>query len=196
MVKLEEINKREVLDELSILFAEYEDALKNNNVPVLQEFFWPSELAIRFGVTEQLYGANAIDVFRKNRVINFKDRRSLRQDIVALGHDLGIATLEFSVNAAGKIKHGRQTQVWVRIEDLGWRIVSAHVSHKVEPRLETDQEIAADYNKSAADLLGIFIDPKFSVEVQQNMMVMAAVAAPLMELDLPDSIELAPEFKP
>ncbi len=30
-------------------------------------------------------------------------------------------------------KHGRQSQVWVRFPDAGWKIVSAHVSHKVVP---------------------------------------------------------------
>jgi hypothetical protein len=50
-----------------------------------------------------------------------------RLDIVTFGCDFGNVTLEFERQIADKIVHGRQSQVWVRLNE-GWRIVSAHVS--------------------------------------------------------------------
>lgn len=194
MIASAEINDAAVLDELRELFAEYEQALVANDVPKLQQFFWPSPHALRFGATEQLYGAKEIDEFRKNRVINFSDRTALRQEIVAFGKDVGIATLEFSVIVAGKQRHGRQSQVWVRFAELGWRIVSAHVSHKVEKPADGSQQ-ARDYVTSASAKLGLPVAPYLD-EVTRNMQVMAAVAGPLMAFELSDTTEPAPEFRP
>jgi hypothetical protein len=50
-----------------------------------------------------------------------------RLDIVTFGHDYGSITLEFERDVQGKIVQGRQSQVWVRLQE-GWRIVAAHVS--------------------------------------------------------------------
>ena len=193
MIASADVNANAVLEELGKLVDAYNQALIANDVKALQDYFWPSPLALRFGVTEQLYGAQEIAEFRQNRVINFTDRKTLRQDIVALGSDIGIATLEFSVMVAGKQRHGRQSQVWARFETLGWRIVSAHVSHKVEKTVEPDRA-TEHYVARAADLLGLSVAP-WGDEVARNMQVMAMVAGPLMALDLPDTTEPAPEFK-
>lgn len=196
MITSADINNDAVLEELTRLFADYEHALQTNDVATLQNFFWPSPLALRFGATEQLYGAKAIDEFRQNRVINFTDRTTLRQDLVAIGQNLGIATLEFSVKVAGVLKHGRQTQVWVRFAGLGWRIVSAHVSHKVDTTATTSPGPTRDYLLATAGLLGMPLDAAFVDEVNRNLDAMAAVAAPLMGLSLPDKEEAARELQP
>jgi len=50
-----------------------------------------------------------------------------RLDIVSFGEDFGSITLEFEREGDSGTVRGRQSQVWVRLEE-GWQIVSAHVS--------------------------------------------------------------------
>ena len=187
-----EINNADVVAEVTELCDKYEQALVENKVDVLKALFWESPHAMRFGVTEELYGADQISAFRDQRKINFSNRTVLRQDVLVLGRDLAIATLEFSVVVFGRPKHGRQTQVWARLGPAGWRIVSAHVTHKVVPSSGTE----ADYGAAAAALLGLAVDPAYRDGVARNLQAMAAIAAPLMELELPTEIEPAPVFEP
>ena len=42
------------------------------------------------------------------------------------GRDLATVNLEFKVRGRDLI--GRQSQTWVRFPDVGWKVVSAHVS--------------------------------------------------------------------
>ena len=186
------INDAEVVAEVTALCEKYEKALVDNQVDVLQAFFWDSPHALRFGVTEELYGAEEISAFRARRKINFSDRTVLRQDVLALGRDIAIATLEFSVVVFGRRKHGRQTQVWARLGAAGWRIVSAQVSHKVVPSGGKE----ADYGAAAAALLALEVDPAYRDGVSRNLQVMATIAAPMMAFELPAEIEPAPTFDP
>jgi hypothetical protein len=89
--------------------------------------FWASPQAMRFGVSENLYGIEEIDAYRKARPPANLARTVRRLDIVTFGRDFGSVTLEFERAVDGKIISGRQSQVWVRFPE-GWRIVSAHVS--------------------------------------------------------------------
>jgi hypothetical protein len=82
---------------------------------------------MRFGVTENLYGIEEIEAFRKGRSPANLARNVRRLDILAFGRDFGSITLEFERNVNGQVISGRQSQVWVRFPE-GWRIVSAHVS--------------------------------------------------------------------
>jgi hypothetical protein len=114
-----------VLAELTALFHAYEQALMTDDVAALNGFFWPSPLALRFGAGESLYGQDAIAAFRAGR--GGSPPRSLQETrITSFGTDYGVPTTEFK--RVGEARLGRQTQVWVRFDDLGWRIVSAHVS--------------------------------------------------------------------
>jgi len=82
---------------------------------------------MRFGVTENLYGPEELEAFRKARPAAGLARTVTRLDIVTFGTDFGSITLEFErVTASGTVR-GRQSQVWVRRPE-GWRIVQAHVS--------------------------------------------------------------------
>jgi hypothetical protein len=121
------VNEPDVLAELSALYPLYEKALVENDVETLTRLFWASPLAMRFGVTENLYGTDEIEAFRKARPSAGLARTIKRLDIVAFGHDFGSITLEFERVTGGKVIHGRQSQVWVRLPE-GWRIVGAHVS--------------------------------------------------------------------
>lgn len=111
--------------EVQAKFDAYETALMTNDVAALDDFFWPSSLALRFGVGESLFGFDAIAAFRAAR--GGSPQRQLRAtQITGFGQDYAVATTEFV--REGEARIGRQTQVWVKFPDLGWRIVSAHVS--------------------------------------------------------------------
>jgi hypothetical protein len=122
-----EINDPEVLAELRALYPLYEEALVNNDVETLTKMFWASPYAIRLGAGENLYGVEEIEAFRKSRPAVNLARRMVRLEVVSFGRDFGSVTLEFERDTAAGVVRGRQSQVWVRMEE-GWRIVSAHVS--------------------------------------------------------------------
>ena len=122
-----EINIPEVHAELSGLYPHYEKALVENDVETLTRMFWASHHAMRFGVGENLYGMDEIEAFRKARPAVNLARRVLRTDVVTFGRDFGSVTLEFERETPTKTVRGRQSQVWVRLDE-GWRIVAAHVS--------------------------------------------------------------------
>lgn len=122
-----EINIPKVHAELAALYPEYERALVENDVETLTRMFWTSAYVTRFGVGENLYGTEEIEAFRKARPSVGLARRVIRLEIVTFGRDVGNVTLEFERDTPTKTVRGRQTQVWVRLDE-GWRIVSAHVS--------------------------------------------------------------------
>ena len=121
------INDPEIVAELQTLYPKYEAALMANDAETLTKMFWASPQAMRFGVTENLYGIEEIDAFRKARSPANLARTVRRLDIVTFGRDFGSVTLEFERTVNEKTISGRQSQVWVRFPE-GWRIVSAHVS--------------------------------------------------------------------
>ena len=117
------INDAATVQELRALYPAYEQALVTNDVETLTRLFWSSELVMRFGARENLYGTEEIEAFRRGRPAGGLQRRILRLDVVTFGTDCGSVTLEFE--RGGEV--GRQSQVWVRFAE-GWRIVAAHVS--------------------------------------------------------------------
>ncbi len=120
-----EINIPEVLAEVSAAFERYEKALVSNNVAVLDELFWNSPHTLRYGVTENLYGYDAIASFRKNRSAANLERSLMNTVITTYGRDFATANTEFERQGANCT--GRQSQTWMRTQE-GWRIVCAHVS--------------------------------------------------------------------
>jgi hypothetical protein len=123
----EQVNIPEVLKELRDVYPLYEKALTSNDVETLVGMFWASPFVMRFGVTENLYGEDELEAFRKSRPASNLARTVKRLDIVSFGYDFASITLEFERATATGVSHGRQSQTWVRLEQ-GWRIVSAHVS--------------------------------------------------------------------
>lgn len=122
------VNDAAVVAELTALYPKYEEALVSNDVETLTAMFWQSPEVMRFGVTENLYGFEELEAFRKSRPSVGLARTVKRLDVVSFGKDYGSITLEFErVAGDGRVIRGRQSQVWVRFEE-GWRIVAAHVS--------------------------------------------------------------------
>ncbi len=62
-----EINIPEIVAEVTAAFMRYEAALVSNDVAVLDELFWHSPHTLRYGVTENLNGYDAIAAFRSAR---------------------------------------------------------------------------------------------------------------------------------
>jgi hypothetical protein len=120
-----DLNRPEVLGELSAAFARYEDALVNNRLDVLDELFWDSAQTVRYGVNENLYGIDAIRDFRNARPAQGLARSLQRTVLSTFGDDFGSAMTEFRREDGHKL--GRQSQTWCRI-DGRWCIVAAHVS--------------------------------------------------------------------
>jgi hypothetical protein len=120
-----QINLPDVLAEVTAAFGRYEKALVTNDVAVLDELFWDSPHTLRFGVTENLYGCEAIRAFRAGRPAQGLDRAVLRTVITTYGRDFATANIEFQRAASSKT--GRQSQAWMRTAH-GWRVVCAHVS--------------------------------------------------------------------
>ena len=120
-------NLPEVVAEVRALFERYEQALVDKNVEVLDATFWDSPHTIRYAMTEHGYGFAAIHAHRVARPPGpgIKERR-LRLEILTLGRDLATVNLEFKIR--GRDLVGRQSQTWVRFPDVGWKVVSAHVS--------------------------------------------------------------------
>ncbi|WP_068816697.1 oxalurate catabolism protein HpxZ [Phormidesmis priestleyi] len=120
-----QINLPDVLADVTAAFKRYESALINNDVTMLHESFLNSSQTIRYGVTENLYGYDAIAAFRDARSPLNLDRILRNTVITTYGEDFATANTEFQRKGSGLI--GRQSQTWVKTPD-GWRVACAHVS--------------------------------------------------------------------
>jgi hypothetical protein len=126
------VNIPEVVAEVRALFERYEQALIDKNVEVLDATFWDSPHTIRYAFHEHGYGFAQIHAHRVARPPGpgTKEKR-IRLEILTLGRDLATVNLEFKLRGRDVI--GRQSQTWVRFPDLGWKVVSAHVSAMSAP---------------------------------------------------------------
>ena len=121
-----EINRPEIVAEVTAAFARYEAALMGNDVATLDALFWDSAQVIRYGVGENLYGAAEIAAFRAARPSAGLMRCLSRTVITTFGQDFATAsTLFHRETMPGMV--GRQMQSWARLGE-GWRVVAAHVS--------------------------------------------------------------------
>jgi hypothetical protein len=120
-------NIPDVVAEVREGFERYEQALIDKDVDVLDATFWDSPHTIRYAFREHGYGFDQIHAHRVARPPGpgIKERR-IRLEILTLGRDFATVNLEFKVRGRDRI--GRQSQMWVRFPDLGWKVVSAHVS--------------------------------------------------------------------
>jgi hypothetical protein len=114
-----------VLGEVRTVFDRYEAALMANETAVLDEIFWADPRTVRFGITEILYGHDAIRAFRAS-VKAYAQRIQREVRITAFGRDFACTHLEYERVGTGLV--GRETKIMARIPGQGWRVVSAHVS--------------------------------------------------------------------
>ena len=120
-------NIPEVVAEVRDKFEAYEQALIDKSVEVLDATFWNSPHTIRYAMHEHGYGFDAIHQHRVARPPGpgIKEKR-IRLEILTLGQNFATVNLEFKVRGHDLI--GRQSQTWARFPDVGWKVVSAHVS--------------------------------------------------------------------
>jgi hypothetical protein len=121
-----ELDRHDVVAEVTQAFERYEQALVSNDVDALDALFLNDPRTIRYGGGENLYGYADIAAFRRARPPAGLARRLSRTVITTYGRDVAVAsTLFHRSSAPGKV--GRQMQTWVRFAE-GWRVVAAHVS--------------------------------------------------------------------
>jgi hypothetical protein len=120
-----EVNRPDVVADISAVFERYETALVANDVDTLDELFWDSPHVVRFGLADRQQGLAEVSAFRRSLERQTLPRELRNTVVTTLGADLALVTTEFV--PAGSDLAGRQSQTWLRI-DGQWRIVTAHVS--------------------------------------------------------------------
>ena len=125
-----EINRPDIVQEVTDAFQRYEQAVNANDVDVLNELFWNDPLTLRYGIAEMLYGHDAIATYCRTRSPETVTRTLHHTVITTYGTDFATANTEYT--RPGSSMTGRQSQSWVRYEE-GWRIVAAHVSRIEDP---------------------------------------------------------------
>ncbi len=120
-----DINRHEVVQEVTHAFLDYESALMANDVDALNAFFWDHPAVTRYGIADKQLGHEALVAYRQTVPAPDFTRQLQDVRITAFGPDMAVAMCEFKRSDTDL--HGFQTQTWVRMP-LGWRIVSAHVS--------------------------------------------------------------------
>jgi len=119
------INAPESVASVRRAFETYEKALVNNDLDTLDSYFWRSDFTVRFGVAENLYGAEAIQAYRRQcRPVG--PGRTLHGTVVTTFGD-SFATVSTQFRDGETDQRGRQMQTWVRFAG-GWKVVAAHVS--------------------------------------------------------------------
>ena len=124
-MRADEINRADVVEEISAVFLRYEQALLLNDIALLDAMFWDHSATVRYGVSEHSVGIAAVRAARAQLTPVPRQRQLQNTVIVTFGRDTAVVSTEFVSPGAEPI--GRQTQTWVRMPE-GWRIVAAHVS--------------------------------------------------------------------
>jgi hypothetical protein len=119
------VNAPDAVASVTYAFETYEKTLLDNELDVLDGYFWSSEFTVRFGVAENLYGADAIEAYRR-QCQPVGPGRTLHGTVVTTFGDT-FATVSTQFRDGETDNFGRQMQTWVRFAE-GWKVVAAHVS--------------------------------------------------------------------
>jgi ketosteroid isomerase-like protein len=120
-----DINRPEVLREVTALFHDYERALMANDVDALNAYFWESPALTRYGIADRQHGHAELAAFRAATPAPAFTRKLHAVRITAFGEGHAVAQTEFTRSDTDL--RGFQTQTWVKFPH-GWKIVAAHVS--------------------------------------------------------------------
>ena len=128
-------NIPEIVEDVRQKFESYEAALIEKDVDTLDDTFWRSPFTVRLAIGkyggkhggEHCYGFDAIHAHRVARKPGpgTKEKR-LRLEILTIGEDIATVNLVYKVRGQDMI--GRQSQSWIKFPDVGWKVISAHVS--------------------------------------------------------------------
>jgi hypothetical protein len=120
-----DINRADVLAELTEVFQRYEKALVDGDNETLVGYFWPGPSLVRFGLVDEQRGIDELRSWRLAQPPAPPGRRLFDTVITAFG--TGFAVITTSFDYPDEQPPGRQSQTWLRTP-AGWQIVSAHVS--------------------------------------------------------------------
>ncbi|GIJ50437.1 hypothetical protein Val02_73230 [Virgisporangium aliadipatigenens] len=120
-----EVDRPDVVAEVTQVFAEYEKALVDGDVERMTELFWDSDSVVRFGIGDRQDGAAELRAWRAAQPPLPAGRTLHDTRVTAFGADHAVVTTLFTY--PGVPGEGRQSQTWARFPG-GWRIVHAHVS--------------------------------------------------------------------
>ncbi|MBC3956176.1 oxalurate catabolism protein HpxZ [Pseudomonas triticifolii] len=120
-----DINLPHVVAAVTDAFVDYERALLANELTTLDDYFWKAEHTVRYGVAENLHGADAIALYRRHCQPVGPGRQLVRTVVSTFGEDFATVSTEFHDGVTQRL--GRQMQTWVRFEGA-WKVVAAHVS--------------------------------------------------------------------
>ena len=125
-----QLNLPAIVAEVAAVFAEYEAALRANDIAAINEFFLDAAATVRLGIAEHGFGRASIDQQRAKLPPIPAGRRLHNTVISTWGSDAAVVSTEFSAPDAPTL--GRQSQTWVRTAH-GWKILAAHVSTVAHP---------------------------------------------------------------
>jgi hypothetical protein len=122
-----ELNRPEVVAEVSAAFDAYERALVDHDVAAMNAFFWHAPQTVRYGIAEIQHGGEAISAWRETCVPVPASRKLHRTVVTTFGKDFATVSTEFTSDETPL--RGRQMQTWARLGPTqGWKVVAAHVS--------------------------------------------------------------------
>ena len=126
-----EVNRPEIVAQVTAAFVAYERALVDNDVETMNLLFWNAPETVRYGIAEIQHGSEAIRRWRESCEPVPRSRRLHRTVVTTFGLDFATVSTEFTSDDTPLI--GRQMQSWARIRGAndafsGWTIVAAHVS--------------------------------------------------------------------
>lgn len=126
-----EVNRPEIVEEVSAAFVEYEQALLLNDIDAMNALFWDTPETVRYGIAEIQHGGKAIREWRASAAAVPRSRRLHRTVVTTFGTAFATVSTEFTSDTTLLV--GRQMQTWAKLgaagdAHAGWKIVAAHVS--------------------------------------------------------------------
>jgi len=110
-----ELDEFLVGEEVAKHFYAYEQALSDNNVDVMNAYFCQDDDTVRFGINEMQRGPKELFEWRAGATPVPKGRTLAQTTVKVLGSDVAVVSTTFTY--PGRPFLGRQSQIWVRIED-------------------------------------------------------------------------------
>src|SRR5258706_11684161 len=114
-----DVNRPEVVAEVSAAFVAYERALVDHDVATMNALFWHAPETVRYGIAEIHHGGEAISAWRDACAPVPKSRTLHRTVVTTFGTDFATVSTEFTSDETPLL--GRQMQTWVRLSPTdGW----------------------------------------------------------------------------
>ena len=104
-----DINLPEVVKQVTEAFVDYERALLVNEMETLDHYFWDSEHTVRYGVAENLYGAQDIAAYRRVCVPVGPGRELYNTVVSTFGEDYATVSTQFRDGETARV--GRQISI-------------------------------------------------------------------------------------